>query len=399
MERIYESIIREHFQKERKMAFIVGPRQVGKTTTAKKSLPHALYLNWDNTEHKELILKGPSHIYSAAGGDSLHEGRIGCILDELHKFDRWKSFLKGFYDTYGDKIDICVTGSARLDVYKHGGDSLMGRYFLYHMYPLSVREVVHPLMADSITTNPVAIDDASLKTLFTMSGYPEPFLRAENRFYTRWKKLRLDQLFDEDLRDITHVTDLSRMKILAIRLARSVAGTISYSNLATDIMVSVDTIRRWMDILESVYYCFRVRPYIKDVARSILKEPKVFLWDWGLAENEGARTENFVASHLLKFTQYLKDLGYGDFGLFYVRDKDKREVDFLVTHDNSPWFLVEVKSSDEPISASLRYFQEALHVPHAFQVVRSLPFVNKDCFSYTGPIKVPLTTFLSQLAA
>jgi predicted AAA+ superfamily ATPase len=399
MKRVYESVLKEHFLKERKMAFVAGPRQVGKTTTARESLPGALYLNWDNIEHKEIILQGPSRIFAAAGGESLHEGKVSCIFDEIHKFDRWKTFLKGFFDTYADKVDICVTGSGRLDLFKHGGDSLMGRYFLYHMHPLTVREIVNPSTSNGLTIPPAPIENSRLNMLYTMGGFPEPCLREDSRFYNRWKRLRTEQLFEEDLRDITRITDVSRMKILASRLARSIGGTISYSNLSTDIMVSVDTVRRWIDVLESVYYCFRIRPYIKDVARSILKEPKIFLWDWALAESEGARTENFVASHLFKMVQFLNDGGYGEYGLFYLRDKDKREVDFVVTRDAMPWFLVEVKSGDEPISPSLRHFQQKLRVPHAFQVTRSMPFVDSDCFAHPEPVKVPMMTFLSQLAA
>jgi predicted AAA+ superfamily ATPase len=267
------------------------------------------------------------------------------------------------------------------------------------MHPLTVREIVNPSTKSEITIPPTPIETSRLNMLYTMGGFPEPYLREDSRFFTRWKRLRTEQLFEEDLRDISRITDVSRMKILASRLARSIGGTISYSNLSTDIMVSVDTIRRWIDVLESVYYCFRIRPYVKDVARSILKEPKIFLWDWALAESEGARTENFVASHLLKMAQFLNDGGYGEYGLFYLRDKDKREVDFVVTRDARPWFLVEVKSGDEPISPSLRHFQKKLGVPHAFQVTRNMPFITSDCFAHSEPVKVPMTTFLSQLAA
>lgn len=398
MERLYDNLLKEHFKDEKKMAFVVGPRQIGKTTSSRAALPGAFYLNWDNPEHRALILKGPATIAAAAGGDNLTENKPAIIFDELHKFQRWKSYLKGFFDTYGGRIKICVTGSARLNVYKHGGDSLMGRYFIYRMHPFSVREIRSSMVSTGPIIKPGALAKAAVENLITFGGFPEPFVRHDHRFSNRWKRLRADQLFREDLRDITHIGDVNAVRMLSEMIVMSTGGTLNYSHIANDLQVSVDTVRRWIDVLESVYFCFRIRPYSRKIARSLLKEPKAYPVDWSALSDPGKRYECMVASHLRKFADYCSDTGMADCELYYVRDKAKREVDFLMTRDQKPWMLVEVKSGDEPISESLRYFKIATGAPHAFQISFKTPYVDADCFEHTDPIKVPALTFLSQLA-
>ncbi len=273
------------------------------------------------------------------------------------------------------------------------------RHFLYRMHPLTIREIVEPQNLDSeYAEMPVPIPEEQWTTLIRFGGFPEPFMRNDFRFYNRWKKLRLEALFNEDLRDLTHITDIGRMKVLAQRVAASCGGMLNYAHLANDIQVSVDTIRRWLDILESVFYSFRIKPYSHNIARSLLREPKVYLWDWSMAPETGSRNENIVAAHLLKHVHFLTDTGFGDYDLFYLRDKNKREVDFVVTKDNSPWLLVEVKTDGTTCSPHLLYFKEITKAPFAFQVSFSLPYVEKNCFSKNDPVIVPARTFLSQLA-
>jgi predicted AAA+ superfamily ATPase len=180
-------------------------------------------------------------------------------------------------------------------------------------------------------------------------------------------------------------------------LSDCTGGLLNYTNLAGDLQVSVDTVRRWIDILEEIYYCFRVRPYSKNISRSLLREPKIFMWDWSIVKDSGSRYENFIASHLLKMVHFLTDYGFGTFDLCYLRDKDKRDVDFIVIRDDEPWFLVEAKMSDGTLSENLHKFQKQLKAPHAFQVLYNMPFVNKNCFLEHNPRVVPASTFLSQL--
>jgi uncharacterized protein len=160
MERIYEELLEEHLADHRQMAFLSGPRQVGKTTTsleASEASPNHYYFNWDNDDHRVLILQGPEAVAQRAGLHQLGGPRPILVFDEIHKYRHWKRFLKGFFDTYERRCRILVTGSARLDVYKRGGDSLMGRYLLYRIHPLTVREIAEPRLADTDIQPPCEI--------------------------------------------------------------------------------------------------------------------------------------------------------------------------------------------------------------------------------------------------
>lgn len=391
-----------HYRDHRQMIFLSGPRQVGKTTMAKtltEEFPASHYFNWDDPAHRELILQGPGTIAHHAGLDQLQTHPPLCAFDELHKYRYWRDFLKGFFDRYEEHARTLVTGSASLAVFKRGGDSLMGRYFPYTLHPMSVAECTKPSLSDAIIQRPSWIGDEKWDALWRFGGFPEPFLKAEQRFYNRWRKLRTEQLFREDLRDLTQIQELGQVEILAELLRRHVGQLTTYSYLAKTIRVSVDTIRRWISTLEALYYCFAVRPWHHNVARALRKEPKYFLWDWSQVESPGARAENFVACALLKAVHGWTESGYGDFGLHFIRDKQKREVDFLVSRDRQPWFLVEVKSSrNAKLADSLQYFQGQTQAPYAFQVAMDAEFVDRDCFEQSAPIIAPGKTFLSQLA-
>lgn len=396
--RIYDSILAEHLATHRQMALVSGPRQVGKTTTCRGLAD--FYANWDDLDDRDGILAGPAHLVERFGLDRLAESSPVVLFDELHKFPRWKQFLKGFFDTYADRARIMVTGSGRLDVYRRGGDSLMGRYFSYRMHPFTVAEILHTDLPDprQIVRQPSRVDPAEFEALWTHGGFPEPFLKCDRRFSRRWQSLRLEQLVREDLRDLTQIQNLAQLEVLVRLLVARSGNQLVYGNLARDIRVSVDTIRRWVDVLRDLHLGFLIRPWFKNVTRSLRKEPRWFLRDWAIIDDPGARAETFVGCHLLKAVQGWTDLGLGEFTLGYLRDKEKREVDFVVTRDGSPWFLVEVKHTDERLSPALKTFQDQLAAPHAFQVTIESEFVDADCFAeQRGPIRVPARTFLSQL--
>lgn len=401
MKRSYEEVIKEHLQENRQMLFLMGPRQVGKTTTSLEMLPKRSnhhYFNWDDSTHRLLILEGQQAIAKHMKLNMMREGQSVVVFDEIHKFPKWKDFLKGFYDVYGKLIKIIVTGSARLDILQYGGDSLMGRYFLYRLHPLSIREVMDPSLSEEEIRAPKKISPVDFETLLTFGGFPEPFLQKSTRFYNRWKKLRMKQLFQEDLQDITNVQEIRQLELLSELIRKQAGQLVNYSEFAKKIHVSADTVRRWIETLKALYYCFSIQPWSKNITRSLLKEPKIYLWDWSLVSDKGQRLENFVASHLLKAIHFWTDRGFGDYGLHFLRDKEKREVDFLVTKEGEPWFLVEVKSSmNGGISKSLYHFQKQTGAPHAFQVAFDMPYVDGDCFGYQEPVIVPATTFLSQL--
>lgn len=401
LKRTYEAIFEEHLAENRQMLFLVGPRQVGKTTTSldlTEPYQHHFYFNWDIQADREKIVSGPDAIAKEMKLDQLKINKPVVIFDELHKYGKWKLFLKGFYDKYSKRVEIIVTGSARLDVYKAGVDSLMGRYFVYRLHPLSIAEIVNSSLKNSEISPPKKISDDAFSNLLEFGGFPEPYLKANKSFYNRWRRTRTHQLFEEDLRELTKIQELGQVQILAELLKHQVGQLTSYTELAKKVNVSIDTIRRWLEVLKSFYYCYTIQPWTKNVTRSLLKEPKIYLWDWSSVIDEGAKAENFVASHLLKAVNFWTDRGWGDYQLYYLRDKEKREVDFLVVKDGNPWFLVEVKnSSNGSPSKSLYYYQEMLKVDHAFQVAMDLEYVNKSVFDFSQPLIVPAKTFLSQL--
>lgn len=393
--RLYDTLLKEHLNLHRQMAFVSGPRQVGKTTVCKKLSD--MYWNWDNLNDRRYFLAGPDVMAEELALERLQERPLTVVFDELHKYPKWKSLLKGFFDVFEKKVKIMVTGSSRLDVFRRGGDSLMGRYLLYRMHPWSVAECLFTNIPDEPIRQPQKITDNEWQALLIHGGFPEPFLKRDIRFTRRWRALRHEQLTKEDLREVTRIQELGSMEVLMEILAERSGQQLVYSNLATEINVSVDTIRRWINLLGRLHYGFLVRPWFKNVTKALRKEPKWFLCDWSGITQPGARAETFIACHLLKAVEGWTDMGFGEFGLYHLRDKLKREVDFLIVRDKKPWVLVEVKTSDTKLSPTLSHFQNETNAPHAFQVVMELPFISADCFSEKLPTVVPAQTFLSQL--
>lgn len=349
-----------------KMVFVGGPRQVGKTTLAREigasAYENCEYLNWDNRDHRRNITK---ERFSPAPG--LH------IFDEIHKFRQWKNLIKGVYDTRSEGFDILVTGSARLDIYRRGGDSLMGRYHHYRLHPFSVAEAMgreNFLVPGEECNIELAVEARSVfEQLLTFGGFPEPFLKGDARSLRRWHNQRVERLVKEDIRDIENLRDISALQMLMELLSKRVASLLSLNSLREDLSVAHKTITHWMDILEEFYYHFRIFPFNSSKIRSLRKEPKLYLWDWSEVSDLGARLENVVASHLLKMTHYLYDTEGYKVELFFLRDTDGREVDFLVTIEGAPWFAVEVKAAYTAVSKNLHYFRTRLDIPFCFQVV------------------------------
>lgn len=352
-----------------KMVFISGPRQVGKTTFAKSLLANdqtsceQAYLNWDYPKDRKEILK-----------QNLPTGAPIIILDEIHKYPKWKSLIKGFYDKHKETTKYLVTGSARLDVYRKGGDSLQGRYHHYHLHPLTLPEVND-------------YSHSSLEQLLTLGGFPEPFFSGKESQARRWRNEYADRLIREDIRDMQNIRDLSLLELLVDSLPAKVGSPLSIQSLREDLEVAHPTVARWLDILEKFYFSYRISPYGAPKIRAVKKEQKLYLWDWSRLENQGARFENFVASHLFKYCHYVQETTGHKMELRYVRDIDGRELDFIVLKDKKPIFAVEAKKSQSQIEPSLRYFQKRLKIPNFYQVhmgkedyfndgIRVLPFAN-----------------------
>lgn len=349
-----------------KMVFIGGARQVGKTTLAKELIaqnyPNSTYFNWDYQPDRKKIISN-----ELPGESGL------LIFDEIHKFKKWKNLIKGIYDVYKDKYKILVTGSARLNVYRKSGDSLQGRYHYYTLHPFSLAELeliknqFEPFK--ELNFHSQSSQD-NLEILFQFGGFPEPLIKQNIKTLRRWHNEKLERLFREDIRDLEHVRDINSMKLLGDLLPSKVASQLSLNSIREDLEISHRAITSWLNILESFYYHFRIYPYASKKIRSLKKDAKLFLIDWSDVENEAARFENLIGSHLLKFTNYMNENeGYRS-SLHYLRNVDKKEVDFLVTIDNKPWFAVEVKLSDTALSKNLSYFKERLNIPFVYQVVK-----------------------------
>lgn len=384
------------------MIFIAGPRQVGKTTLVKSLLKlneNNIYLNWDVPADRKKILSFFQKSTPFINLDlEKSSGKPIIAFDEIHKFKFWKNFLKGFYDLYKDELRIIVTGSAKLNIYKKGGDSLMGRYFLYRMHPLTVAEIIGKTDGLNIIKPPNFFSKESMDQLLEFGGFPAPYLNTNKQFFYQWQRLRREQLFKEDIRELSRVYDLAQMEVMAMFLAEQAGQLLNYTNLSNKVQITANTVKNWITILEQMYFCFRIKPWSKNITRSLIKEPKIYLWDWSNIKDQGAKIENMVAVHLLKAVHFWTDCGLGEFELYFLRDKDKREVDFLVTKERKPWMLIEVKnSSKDSLSPSLKYFQEEIRPEYAFQIAFDLDYIDFDFRELKKPKIIPASTFLSQL--
>lgn len=401
MERIYSEILENHLEKNDQMAFIAGPRQVGKTTVVKEALKSSeenVYLNWDVPADRRKILSFFEQSIPFVNLDVRTRKKLIVAFDEIHKFKHWKNFLKGFYDLYKDDLRIIVTGSAKLNVYKKGGDSLMGRYFLYRMHPLSVSEILNRGNSKDIINSPGSFSAAQMDRLLEFGGFPVPYLREDKVIFNQWQKLRWEQFFQEEIRELSRIYDIAQMETLAMILSEQIGQLLNYARLSNKVQISLNTVRNWIHVLEEMYFCFRIKPWHKNVARSLIKEPKIYLWDWSNVKEKGARIENMVAAHLLKAVNFWVDNGLGEFDLFFLRDKEKREVDFLITKEQKPWLLIEVKTrSKEALSPNLKFFQDQIQAEYAFQLAFDLEYDEFDFRDLKKPMIISMATFLSQL--
>lgn len=402
MRRMYQHIVSEHCKQFDQMVFLPGARQVGKTTIAHQvcdDVKNHLYLNWDYPSDRQFILSGSNNVIDAIENKRLGEHTKPIVVfDEIHKFKDWKNYLKGYFDYSKTQINTLVTGSGKLDVYQKGGDSLMGRYFIYRVHPLSTRELITPNYDAEKIHFPKKLDNNVWESLYEFGGFPDPLLKQDKRFSNRWQQLRMQQLLQEDINAFIHISELAQIEVLAKLLHQNASQQLNYHQLAKMIQVTDKTLKRWIECLKSLYFCFTIQPWSKNISRSLIKEPKLYLYDWSLIHDKGARIENLIACHLLKAVHYWTDIGLGNYQLYYLRDKEKREVDFLITENDKPWILAEVKASNnQSINPNLYYYQSQTQAPYAFQVAFDAPYIDEDCFSVKKPTIVPARTFLSQL--
>lgn len=356
---------------QKKMVFVGGPRQVGKTTLARHILGKETrgYLNWDNAEHRERILRGelpPSSLW---------------VFDEIHKYRGWRNLLKGIYDVLGRKQKILVTGSARLDLYRHAGDSLQGRYHYLRLHPLTVAELKIGTTSD-------------FQRLLNLSGFPEPFFENSAVEARRWSREYRQRFIREDVGSLERVEDLGRLELLMLRLPTLVGSPLSINALREDLQVSHKAVSHWLNIFERLYAIFRISPFGAPKIRAVKKEQKHYHFDWSLVEDPAFRFENLVASHLLKWVHYQEDTLGLDVELRYFRDVDGREVDFVIVESGKPTHAIECKWNDAEISKSLRYFKARFPGCESFQISA---IGKKHYISPDGIKVVPALIFLNSL--
>ena len=381
---------------DKSMIFLVGPRQAGKTTLAQiisGSFTNSLYFNWDIAEHRANFMANPTFFEGVVRKDS----SIPLIVfDEIHKYRDWKNYLKGIYDQLHERYQFLVSGSGRLDIYQKGGDSLAGRYFLFHLWPFTVSELGrNSRKIEEFLNDPLEIATEKANALREIwsglsefSGFPEPYLAGRVKTYRRWSNIYSQQLIREDIRDLTGVKSVVDMETLYLLLPSKVGNPISIPSLARDLKVSYNTVRAWLSVFERFFMAFSIGPWSRRIARAIQKERKVYLWDTPRIKDPAARFENMVALELWRAVSAWNDQGYGTFSLHFIKNKEQQEVDFLIAEGGEPFLLVEAKLSDIEPSSALKKFQNTLKKP-AVQLVeesrgyRMLP--NGDQYILVAP--------------
>ncbi len=373
--RYLEDAVKEDLQK--KMVFIAGPRQSGKTTLARKIQrdlsPDAgenFYLNWDSAADRERIIR-----------EQFPAGEGVLVLDEVHKYPRWRQVVKGLFDRRKDELKILVTGSGRLDYYRRGGESLQGRYYFYRLHPFTLKEV-HELREN-------ALDD-----LFKYGGFPEPFLMASERESRRWSRDYRERIIYGDLTSLENVREIGLVENLALRLPDLVGSPLSINALREDLQVSHQTVLRWLEIFERLYMIFRIFPYGPPRIRAVKKEAKHYHFDWTLVNDPGARFENLVAVHLLKWIHFRQDFEGLDTELRYFRRRDGREVDFVILKDRRPVLFLECRLRAREINKTLIYLKN--HFPDA-EAVQIVLFGGEDYVTREGIRVRPAKDFLLEL--
>lgn len=360
---------------EEKIVLLSGPRQVGKTTLALGLLgggeSHPAYFNWDFEEDQRKLLQL-----------EFPPGQKLLVLDEIHKYRRWRNWLKGLYDKTKSRFQYLVTGSARLDLYRQGGDALTGRTHFYRLHPFSLREIDPDCLPSTV------------EGLLQFGGFPEPFLSQSVTRHRRWARERRHQVLREDLRDLEKVEEVALLSRLVERLPDLIGSPLSINALREDLQVAHRTVQRWLAILERLFVIFRIAPFGSPRIRAVKKEQKGYLWDWSEVEAPGPRFENLVACQLLKYCDFLEDTEGHPMELRYLRDIDKREVDFVVLKKGKPLFAVECQLQDSPLSGSIAYFAERTPIPKFYVVHRS----QKDYQHATLPLRVcPFQIFVKEL--
>ena len=356
----------------RQMRFIAGPRQIGKTTLAKAYLKskhcESHYYDWDKRIIRRQFKEDPYFFHSTSLKEKNTQQKIAICFDEIHKYPKWKNILKDYFDSFENQYEFIITGSARLDLFRKSGDPLSGRFFLFRLLPISLFELSGEKLTLP-TDSPQIFIEKSLKSknyqnefqqLLKFGGFPEPFMKANEVFSSNWRDEYIETLIREDLRDLTKIQDLENIATLMKLLPERMGTPLSMNALSQDLEVSYNANKNYLKALHLTYVLFSIAPYSKKVHRSIKKEKKVYFYDWALHLDPSKQFENYIACELKhRIEIWTKQTKY-KFDLFYVRTRDKKEIDFLITRDAIPYLLIESKLSETSIDS------------HAFQIAHQL---------------------------
>ncbi len=357
----------------RQMRFITGPRQSGKTTLARLKLDETkskeLYYLWDLRSVRNRYKQ--NQLFFTEDRSPRRSKQWVCF-DEIHKIPKWKNALKAIFDSTFEHYYFIVTGSAKMELFRKAGDSLSGRYFTFHLFPLSLAEISRCRSApqqqfdtalkwiqERLDARPDA-GSKSLTSLLAFGGFPEPFLRQSEAFHSKWSADYMDTVVKEDIGALTRIIDKEYLHDLYNLLPEMTGSPISESSLASHLELSSPTIKNYLKRLEDFYLAFKIHPYSKNIKRALLKAPKCYLYDWTRVEDPAKRFENYVAAELLSRIYLWRDASGSKYSLFYIRNKEKQETDFLLLKNKVPWLLIEAKYSDGPIESHHYHNQNAL---------------------------------------
>ena len=401
MKRIYQSVIEKHLHDYQQMVILAGPRNIGKTKLGKEIVSHVknlLYLNWNDISHREIILSDPEKIYRNFRLSTIGNNLPIIFFDNLNYYKKWKNLLKGYYDVLAARCKFMVAVSEKVETYRAGQDSMLGRYFSYRIHPFTVAELCRREDFSIEYTLPHKIPMDYWNSLISFGGFPEPLKKNTKSFHTRWSNNYRTCFVNTDMRELANVNDSYTLDLLIQMLQRNVGSLVNFSKIARDLQTTVPTIQHWHNVLSNHYYCFALSPWPHNIKRSLQKIPKFYLYDWSQVADKHRRIENLLACHLNKAVDFWNDIGLGSYELYYLRDKEQHEVDFLIVKNKKPWIMIDIKSSERAqLNPSLLRFHEQLKVPYVFQAVVDMQFIDKDCFLANKPVVVPLKTFLSQL--
>ncbi len=349
----------------RKMVLLSGPRQCGKTTLAKSLVKNSngQYYCWDIEKDRRVLKQ-----------NQMSADTPFWVFDELHKFRQWRNWLKGVYDEHHNDKKILVTGSARLDLYSRGGDSLQGRYYFHRLHPITFSEFYKIRSQEpferftELNTHQPISSGKEILDFCKIGGFPEPLIFGSEKQASRWRLNYAARLVREEVRGLERIQELDKMELLYERLEHTVGSILSINSLREDLEVAFTTVKKWIIVFEKLFGVFRIFPFGVPRLKAVKKEAKLYFWDWGKPTQVAAQFENMIAVHLLRFVHWMEDVEGERCELRYFRDVVGHEVDFIVLRKQKPWFVVEAKLNDRPLDPNMKYFLERVQVPFAYQV-------------------------------